>query len=138
MSISKLNNSKSLLIYDGYCYLCSNTVRHILRLDKDKKIKFISLENALADPKINKLISVYNSVDTVLLFHNQKLFIKSDAIIEISKITGGWLKIFRIMLLLPKRYRNLLYDLVARYRYRIFGKRKKCYLPPEEFTDRYL
>lgn len=77
-------------------------------------------------------------VDSIILIKDDKVFIKSDAVMEILKdLPIGW-RIFRIGIILPTVIRDYLYDFVAKYRYRIFGKKDECSIPSKDVQDRFL
>lgn len=79
-----------------------------------------------------------NIVDSIILIKNDKVFIKSAAVMEILKdLPIGW-RVFRIGIILPTAIRDYLYDLVAKYRYRIFGKKDECPIPSKDVQDRFL
>ena len=79
-----------------------------------------------------------NSVDSIILIKSDVIYIKSSAVLEILKdMPIGW-RIFRIGIILPKVIRDYLYDLVARHRYRIFGKKDECQIPSKDVQDRFL
>ncbi|MEE9573294.1 MAG: DCC1-like thiol-disulfide oxidoreductase family protein, partial [Candidatus Neomarinimicrobiota bacterium] len=74
----------------------------------------------------------------LVLIKNDKIFIKSDAILEVlNDLSIGW-RLFRIGIILPKIIRDYLYDFVAKYRYRIFGKKDECPIPTNDVQDRFL
>ena len=77
-------------------------------------------------------------VDSIVLIKNDVIYIKSSAVLEILKdLPIGW-RLLRIGIILPKGFRDWLYDLIAKYRYRIFGKKDECPVPPEDIQDRFL
>ena len=79
-----------------------------------------------------------NRVDSVILIKNDKAFIKSAAVLEILKdLPIGW-RGLRLGTILPKAIRDYLYDLVAKHRYRIFGKKDECLIPSKNVQDRFL
>ncbi len=79
-----------------------------------------------------------NVVDSIVLIKDDKVFIKSAAVLEILKDMPIWWRVFRIGIILPKVIRDWLYDLIASHRYRIFGKKDECPIPPKDVQDRFL
>lgn len=134
-----------ILLFDGLCNLCNGSVNFILKRDKVGKFKFTSLQSEIGI----KLTKKYNidtnilarsagGVDSIILIKNNKVFIKSSAVLEILKdMPIGW-RVFRIGIFLPKFARDWLYDLIAKHRYRIFGKKDECPIPPKDVQDRFL
>ena len=100
--------------------------------------KFASLQSEIG----RELCKQYNIdtevVDSIILIKNDKVFIKSSAVLEILKdLPIGW-RLFRIGIILPKVVRDWLYDFVVKHRYRIFGKKDECPIPSKDFQDRFL
>lgn len=86
----------------------------------------------------NILARSAGGVDSIIFIKNDKVFIKSAAVLEILKdLPIGW-RVFRIGIILPKVIRDWLYDLIAKHRYRIFGKKDECPMPTEDVQDRFL
>jgi predicted DCC family thiol-disulfide oxidoreductase YuxK len=79
-----------------------------------------------------------NVVDSIILIKNDKVFIKSSAVLEVLKdMPLGW-RVFRVGIILPRVIRDYIYDVVAKYRYCIFGKKDECPIPSTDVQDRFL
>lgn len=98
----------------------------------------MDIYQADSDAEISKLIFPYKLQESILFYSYGTLFTQSDAIIQILKTLGGGFKLVQIFYLIPRFLRDSIYRFIARNRYKIFGKRKKCHFPGAEFTDRYL
>ncbi len=135
----KLNLSYySILLFDGLCNLCNGSVNFILKRDKGGKFKFASLQSEIGIELTKKYNIDLTIVDSIILIKNEKVFIKSDAVLEILKdMPIGW-RLLRIGIILPKVIRDYLYDIIAKHRYRIFGKKDECPIPPKDVQDRFL
>lgn len=117
-----MENTKPIILFDGVCNLCSASVSFILRRDKRQQFDFISLQSN-EGKQLLKQFQVSTEIDSVILIHNQKVFIESDAAIAISKFLPfpwNWARIFKVI---PKNWRDRIYRWVAKNRYRWFGKR---------------
>lgn len=96
------------------------------------------MQSEIGEELSNKYDIDTNIVDSIILIKSNKVFIKSDAVLEIIKdLPIGW-RVFRIGIILPKVIRDWLYDLIAKHRYRIFGKKDECPMPTEDVQDRFL
>lgn len=127
-----------ILLFDGLCNLCNGSVNFILKRDKQGKFKFASLQSEIGNMLCKQHNIDTNVVDSIILIKNDKIFIKSSAVLEILKdMTIGW-RVFRIGIILPKFVRDYLYDLIANHRYWIFGKKDECPIPPKDVQDRFL
>ena len=127
-----------ILLFDGLCNLCNSSVNFILKRDKHAKFKFASLQSEIGKELCKQYNIDTNIVDSIILIKNDKVSIKSSAILEILKdMPIGW-RLLLIGIILPKFIRDWLYDVIAKYRYRIFGKKDECPIPPKDVQDRFL
>lgn len=129
-----------IVLFDGVCNLCNGAVNVLLDLDKHKKLKFASLQSEYAKNLIqsNELEEKIRGIDSILFWDGKEIHIKSNAIIEISRKLGGFWKILKLSYIIPKSLRNIVYDLIAKNRYRLFGKRESCRMPTPELKERIL
>ncbi|MBA3354676.1 MAG: DUF393 domain-containing protein [Pyrinomonadaceae bacterium] len=135
--------SKTLVLYDGVCGLCNGLNEFILKRDPSDRFQFASLQSEFAA----SLLKQYNinavDLDTVYVFADygqprQRLLARSDAILHVLGRIGGVWSFFRVAGVLPKRLRDPLYNLVARNRYRVFGKYEVCLMPEEKYRKKFL
>jgi len=135
---SDIEISKSVILFDGYCNLCNSQVNSILRFDSKKFFYFSNLNSSFSKKVIkeNKVESLEGK--TIILYHNNKIIIKSNAAIKIAYLLGGFFKIFIIFKILPNLIRDGIYDVISRNRYRWFGKSDSCYIPKKEILDRFI
>ncbi len=133
----ELPRGKSLLLFDGYCHLCSNTVRFILRFDRRKKFLFSPLSSSVGIYWREKL-SIPEGLDSIIVIDNGSYYSKSDASLKIAKKLGGIFHVAQVFYGLPKKYRDQVYDWLAKNRYRWFGKYNSCMIPKPEFKDRFI
>lgn len=128
----------NIILFDGLCNLCNGSVNFILKRDKVGKFKFASLQSEIGKELTNKFDIDTAIVDSIILIKNDKVFIKSAAVLEILKdLPIGW-RVFRIGIILPTVIRDYLYDFVAKHRYQIFGKKDECSIPSKDVQDRFL
>ncbi len=121
-------DKKILIQFDGYCYLCSRTVRFLLKADRKQRFIFQPIQE-----NQNNLIP-----DTVIVVDGKEQWMYFDAVLKISKELGGIYRLAEIFRLLPPKWRKTLYLWIARNRYRWFGKRKTCYIPSNSELDRFI
>ena len=135
---SDIEISKSVILFDGYCNLCNSQVNSILRFDYKKFFYFSNLDSSFSKKVIkeNKVESLEGN--TIILYHNNKIIIKSNAAIKIAYLLGGFFKIFIIFKILPNFIRDGIYDVISRNRYCWFGKSDSCYIPKKEILDRFI
>ncbi len=130
---------KPTILYDGYCNFCARVVRSILRHDRKKRFLFSPLQSSFGATVQGRLKARYGAVpDSIVLLHNNKVYVRTDAVLRIAAIIGGPWYLLSPLWLLPRKLRNALYDIVARKRYRWFGQREACYLPRSRGDARFL
>ena len=129
---------QSILLFDGLCNLCIGSVNFILKRDKIGKFKFASLQSGSGIELCKQHNIDTNIVDSIVLIKDDRVFIKSSAVLEILKdLPMGW-RFFRIGIILPKFVLDWLYDIIAKHRYKIFGKKDECPIPSKDVQDRFL
>ncbi|PJZ47789.1 thiol-disulfide oxidoreductase DCC family protein [Leptospira saintgironsiae] len=129
-----------IVLFDGVCNLCNGAVNVLLDLDKHKRLKFASLQSEYAENliQVQTLEEKIRGIDSILFWDGKEIHIKSNAIIEICGKLGGFWKILKLSYMIPRPIRDLLYDLIAKNRYRLFGKRESCRMPTPELKERIL
>lgn len=125
------------MLFDGECTFCAFWVKYILKKDKKDQFIFTSLQSNTGKQLLQEY-KVPESVDSVVLISKGKAFIKSNAVFEIQRLLGGWRKIFLVFKVFPRFIRDIIYDLVAKMRYKLF-KRKTCELPIDvNFKSKFI
>jgi predicted DCC family thiol-disulfide oxidoreductase YuxK len=136
--------SHPILLYDGVCGLCNRFVQFILRRDRNAVFRFASLQSAFAATILARHGVNPTALDTVYVTVNYErpdeyLLSRSDAAIFVLKqLPGARPPLTFLLRLVPEFLRDAIYDLVARNRYRIFGRSEVCALPSEQDGSRFL
>ena len=131
-----LPEQKSIVFFDGHCVLCNSSVDFLLMLDKKESLLFAPLQGKTATRLLPAKLT--DAVDTIILWHKGRIFIKSEAILKIAHICGGPWRYLYLFKPLPRKFRDALYDFIARRRYRWFGKKESCRLPDPKEQHRFL
>lgn len=125
-----------IVLFDGVCNLCNKSVQFIIKRDPHNQFFFASLQSETGRNLLNKYH--LSEVDSVILLKEDRYYLESDAALEIcSHLTGGW-KLLAILKVIPPFIRDPLYRIIARNRYKWFGKQDTCMLPTEEMKKRFL
>ena len=132
----KVNNNQ-VILFDGVCNLCSGSVQFILKRDKEKKFLFASLQSVYGQALLKQLHLPTDTFNSFILYDGGEIFTRSTAALKMfSQLKGwGWVKIFWIV---PKFIRDAVYNLIAKNRYKWFGKKDECWLPTPELKERFL
>ncbi|HYF71086.1 MAG TPA: DCC1-like thiol-disulfide oxidoreductase family protein [Ohtaekwangia sp.] len=127
-----------LILFDGVCNLCNAAVNFIIKRDAAAKFKFASLQSNRAKYELNRFRSGENTLHSVILIDGDTIYKESDAVLRIAAELGMPWSFFRIFKILPRKFRNALYNVLARNRYRLFGRKSECMIPTPELKSRFL
>ncbi|MBK7627345.1 MAG: thiol-disulfide oxidoreductase DCC family protein [Bacteroidales bacterium] len=127
-----------ILLFDGVCNLCNRLVVFVIRRDKNARIRFASLQSEAGKSLLSAAGLNPETVDTVVYLTGGKTFLRSSAILNLLNDLGGGLRLFYSLIIIPSFIRDFIYNLVARSRYRIFGKRESCMVPPKDIENRFI
>jgi predicted DCC family thiol-disulfide oxidoreductase YuxK len=126
-----------VILYDGVCVFCSRWVRFVIARDTGHRFRFTAIQSAYG----TRLASAFGidpaDPDTNAVVHGGIAYFKSDAALTVLCNLPGW-RWTRIFFSMPKPLRDAVYNLVARNRYRIFGKYEACFVPDAEMKARVI
>jgi predicted DCC family thiol-disulfide oxidoreductase YuxK len=132
-----------IILYDGVCGLCNRLVQFVLKRDKRDYFRFASLQSDWSISLLQRYNLDPHDLDTVyiVIAHDQpgeQLLARSDAILFLLRHLGGIWKVAAVGKVLPRALRDVIYKLVARNRYRVFGKYESCMLPAPQHRAKFL
>jgi len=122
-----------ILIFDGVCNFCNGLIDFIMK--RNETINFCAGQS----PKGKLLLKKYHEKDfeSIVLVEDGIIYRKSSAILRIFKRMGKLWPLLYILIIIPRFFRDLIYDYIARHRYGWFGKRKVCRIPNKEEQKRF-
>ena len=127
-----------IILFDGVCNFCNFWVNFVIKRDKEDLFRFAALQSEKAKELISKFNFDASKQDTFILIAGDKLYTKSTAVLMICKQLIGLIKILYPFIILPKFFRDFIYDLVAENRYKLFGRKESCRVPTEEEKQKFL
>jgi predicted DCC family thiol-disulfide oxidoreductase YuxK len=127
----------NIILFDGVCNLCSNSVSLLIKYDKNNIFRFAAMQTK-AGERIMQEYHILNDRKSIILIKKGTVFYKSDAVIEIAKQITGWPSILKYGFLFPKFLRDGMYDLIAKNRYFLFGKKDTCSTPSEKDIKKFI
>ena len=131
--------NKKIIIFDGVCNLCNNTVLKVIKYDKKNIFLFTALQSDKGKEIINHLGIDLSKVDSIILYEPGISYdIKSTAALKIMNDFKGFWVLSRLFLMTPEYVRNVIYDFIAKKRYKWFGKRENCMIPTPELNAKFL
>ena len=126
-----------VILYDGVCVFCSRWVRFVVARDRDRRFRFTAIQSGYGTRLAQAFGINPEDPDTNAVIHGGKAFFKSDAALTVLSLLPGW-RWVRVLRRVPKPVRDAVYDLVARNRYRIFGKYEECFIPDASLRARVI
>ena len=132
------NQDHPVLLFDGHCNLCNGSVQWIIRRDPEATFRFASLQSDAGRSILRKAGMNTDDLDTVVLYYEGALHTRSDAALKVLLLLGPpWSWLYPLSIL-PRTFRNTVYDWIARNRYRWFGRSESCMIPSPELKARFL
>jgi predicted DCC family thiol-disulfide oxidoreductase YuxK len=128
--------AENILFFDGICGLCNSTVDFLLRHDRTHQLCFAPLQGRTSSALVS--LGDRKDLDSVIFRTKNGFYCRSDAVLRATLKLGGWWKATALFLLIPRTLRDPLYQLVAKNRYRWFGKLDACRIPSKQERMRFL
>jgi predicted DCC family thiol-disulfide oxidoreductase YuxK len=132
------NHEPILVLFDGVCNLCNGLVQFIIKRDPAAKFRFASLQSDVGRTQLLKYNLSPDYLYSLIVIHKDKALERSDAALYIAKSLAQPWRVLYVFRVLPKFLRDGFYDLVARNRYTLFGRRQTCMIPSPDLRDRFL
>lgn len=127
MELLELPKGKKIILFDGVCNLCDAAVQYIIKYDKSDVFRFVSLQSELGQRILKHIGIQSDKIDSIVLYEpGIAYYYKSSAALEIAKNLQGIFTLATLFRLLPSGIRDLLYDYVAKNRYKWYGKKESC------------
>jgi predicted DCC family thiol-disulfide oxidoreductase YuxK len=127
-----------IILFDGVCNFCNRSINIILEQDQDAHFQFAASQSTAGINMLQQFSLDQKASASVILIDNEKVYTKTDAVIQIATYLKGWPRLFSFIKFIPRPIRDFGYDLVAKNRYAIFGKRETCRIPDESIRHRFL
>lgn len=126
-----------VILFDGVCNLCSGAVQFIIRRDPSKHFRFASLQSDFGQRQLERFNLSDKKFHSLILISDNRYYERSDAALNIARrLTGGWPLLYGFKII-PRFLRNAIYNLVAKNRYKLFGKKEICWIPTTELRSRF-
>ena len=126
-----------VILYDGVCIFCSRWVRFVIARDAQRRFRFTPIQSGYGTRLARAFGIDPADPDTNAVIHGGVAYFKSDAALTVLSSLPGWGWV-RVLFGVPKPLRDAVYNLVARNRYKIFGKYDQCFMPDAETRARVM
>ncbi len=127
-----------VILFDGMCNVCDRMVNFIVKRDKENLFRFAPLQTGSGKLLADIYHVSVNKMDTVIYIRDSECFRKSTAVLKILGDLGGYWKLWLLFLVVPTCIRDLIYDSISYYRYRIFGKKHALLIPSKQLRSKYI
>jgi len=131
-----LEGGKPIVFFDGVCGLCNGFVDRLIRWDRNKVLRYATLQGSTAQTHLPA--DKTTNLSTIVYFDGQRSWTKSGAALRVLMRLGGFWKLVGFFLVVPAFIRDAVYDLVARNRYQWFGKHSTCRIPSPTERELFL
>lgn len=133
-----MERNHPIVLFDGVCNLCSGSVQFILKRDPEGRFRFASLQSEAGRSLMTEHELDPDALSSVVVIEDGRAYQESSAALRIARhLPGAW-KLLRVFVVIPRPIRDAVYRLIARNRYRWFGKTEACWLPTPELRARFL
>lgn len=133
-----MHSSYPIILFDGVCNFCDDSINTIIKLDKKGVFKFAPIQSEAGQ----RLLKTYNypnkDLSSVILICDGRYYTKSDAALQTFKHLGGFWRFLRVFTIVPRPIRNWVYDFIAKNRYNWFGKKDACMIPTPDVKARFI
>ena len=130
--------SKPVILFDGVCNYCNSMVNFIIRQDKQQKFVFAPLQSASGQQLLQKHKLPSTDFDSFVLIDGQKVYLRSTASLNVLKKLPWYWKWTQLFWIFPKFIRDWFYNVIAKNRYKWFGKKEECMVPSKEVREKFL
>lgn len=131
-------SNRPILLFDGICNFCDQSVQFVIRHDKLNTFKFAALQSKVGQELLKKYNLPTENFDSFVFISNDRCYQKSTAALHVCRGLGGIWRILYLLIVIPRPLRDRFYNLVAKNRYKWFGKKDQCMIPSPEVRKRFL
>lgn len=132
---------RPVILFDGVCNLCNSAVQWVIERDKEGRFDFAALQSDAARRRLEEIVGegeIDALPDSIVLLDSEGAHVRSAAALRIARGLGSPYALLALGAILPRPLRDAIYDLIARNRYRWFGRRDTCMTPSPDLAFRFL
>jgi len=130
--------NQDVLLFDGVCNLCNSSINLIIDHDPKGHFKFAALQSEFGQQKLKELGYDQESFDSLVLLSEGEVYKKSSAALRIARKLTGLYPLLYIFIIVPPFIRHGVYNIIAKNRYKWWGKRDSCRMPTPELRARFV
>ena len=137
-AVPRFADDRPVIIFDGYCVLCSRWANFVLRQDRAATFRLLPAQSPLGHALYVHFGLDPENYETNILVADGLAWLKLEGSIRTAEGLGFPWSLAAALRVLPLAWRDKLYELIARNRFRLFGRRDTCYVPTVDHRDRFL
>ncbi len=127
-----------VILFDGVCNLCNGAVQFIIKRDRKNIFMFASLQSLFGQEVLQKFNLTSSTFNSFILLQQGKIYTKSTGALMVAKhLNGGWWWLY-LFIIIPLFIRDAVYNLIAKNRYKWFGKKEACWIPNPALKSRFI
>ncbi|GAB4132791.1 MAG: thiol-disulfide oxidoreductase DCC family protein [Bacteroidia bacterium] len=129
---------KSIVLFDGVCNFCNNSINFIIRNDVKDRFRFAPLQSELGKKIQQQFHLDDEQLSSVILIENNKIYTKTTAALRIAKKLKGLWPLMYAFIIIPYPVRDIAYNIIAKYRYKWWGQKDACMIPTPEIRNKFI
>lgn len=130
-----MDTGKGVILFDGVCNLCNHSVQLIIKRDKQDYFRFAALDSDYGKAMVARY---HITTDSIVLIEHGQVYTQSGAALRIARRLSGIYPVLYAAMIIPKFIRDPIYRLIARNRYRWFGRRQSCWMPSAALSKKFI
>lgn len=130
-------NDDHIILFDGVCNLCNSAVQYVIKRDGKGIFKFASLQSETGRALLVKSGLPPDHLKSFVYIRGSRFYTRSTAALKVAKQLKGPVQLLYGFIIVPKLIRDWIYDLIAKNRYRLFGRKDTCMIPTPQLKERF-
>ena len=130
--------SHPVVLFDGVCNFCNSTINFLIRQDKKGILHFATLQSPSGQQLLKQYGLPLENFESFVVLEKGKAYTGSTASLKVCRQLPWYWQWTRIFWVVPRPFRDAVYNFIARHRYQWFGKKDQCMLPDEKIKERFI
>ncbi|MGI9411124.1 MAG: thiol-disulfide oxidoreductase DCC family protein [Hyphomicrobiaceae bacterium] len=137
-SVPAFPDDRPIIVFDGHCVLCSGWAQFVIKRDRAARFRLLAAQTPLGAVIYEHYGLDATDYETNILIEDGIAWFKSESTIRILVGLGLPYSLVRVLRVLPLALRDRSYNVIARNRFRLFGRSDACFRPTPETQERFL
>ncbi|MEX0778833.1 MAG: DCC1-like thiol-disulfide oxidoreductase family protein [Balneolales bacterium] len=133
-----MSTKPAIILFDGVCNLCNSSINFVIDRDPNRRFRYAALQSLKGKQLMSDLDFNAQELSSIILIENKHIYRKSTAALKIARLLDFPWPLLYGFILVPPFIRNLVYDIIARNRYKWFGIQNECRIPSAGLRELFL